>query len=1003
MTRQLTNYFTGLAVCVAIAGAYLLLLAPWVEPPRIETSPLLASARSGISDLPAWAQLFGEGAWQNTAPKQLVTDRGVLLFQNWERQENDRWQLKPVTLLLNASNTGGKLDGRTIILDAPEGAEIRFAEAITVLDGTTPILSGGQLRGKVRIYSPASEADNSDALDIRASNVRIDGGSIYTGDTVLVRLGTAEAAGRDLTIELAASPRLGGGADTPWKTLDRLELVYLDHLTVHLPEGGLWEPSREPLPMPLPPVASGEQGAKLAVRCQGSLEFDFASSTLSLSDNVVLSHKLPQVPEDTIRCDTLRIGVADPSTVTADAEPYKFIRSIQARGKPLDIRLPSLAAGGTAETFTYDLASGLVQLLGQQPVRIRYGGVDITVPRIDYAFDTKNPQEFGNLTISGAGRIDNHDPQMQFKTIQWSRGLGLLPERDRHVFWMSGDTRLDLADGGSVEADKVQAALSGLMPAAGVSDAAAAPAADGVQVDQLIARGNVRIDIPQVLVETGDAEVWFDYEKTDEQPQDGAPLLTRPDGNNLRSWVAEPTGPAASQEERPRPEIRGKLLHAQLRLSNKALAAADLSLRQDVQLRYKLLTDTGAMPVTIHGDQLRLIETNHPSDRIQVNGAPARVELADGYLKAPLVNVLTRQDTLSIDRAGSLQLPSMLLEQFGDAGSQWHFDSPPLCRWGTSLTFDGTTLRADGGVDLQTTATSRETAQQWNVNGRAGQLEVTLSGRVRLREPGSNNPSIERISLKDNVLFNANQLGEREIAARHVIQLPQLDLYPMTGAIAGAGPGDYRMWANRNEESGDRFVGSMLGDSPFIAGNLIYRSHLEGNIHEGRIDFHHGVRLAMSPVADLNQSVDAIRLTEPGPNQARIDCERLRLLRVPDGHRGLPTDPAATPWEISAMGGVTFIARNETDRFSGQAARFGYAMQKDLLTIEGDDSIPAVFDRTLQSGVPGGHWRGTHIWVRPRDMSVVKMHVGNISAGDLQQGYGIPAPQQADGALRSRF
>ena len=80
-------------------------------------------------------------------------------------------------------------------------------------------------------------------------------------------------------------------AESPLSILNDLSLIYLDRLQMPLPQASLWPALPEVIKARAPEAAPAPDAKGLVdVRCGGALRFDFTTYTLSLNDQVTLTH-----------------------------------------------------------------------------------------------------------------------------------------------------------------------------------------------------------------------------------------------------------------------------------------------------------------------------------------------------------------------------------------------------------------------------------------------------------------------------------------------------------------------------------------------------------------------------------------------------------------------------------------------------------------------------------------------------------------------------------------
>ncbi len=452
MMVRLRHYLASLLLLSLIAIGYRATVAPWLEPPGMEViglgdDPILQSDES-IQDL------FSENAWQRGTCKQLQTADGVLLFQSWEQVENDQWRLWPVTVVIGRGMSGGVAD-TPIILEAEQGAEIKFTESLDVMSGGAPPIQRGRMIGQVYLHRPG-DREGQDALEIQTSNVGIDSQKIWTTEAIEMQVGKARLLGRDLTIHLDGPSNAATGKAKAPTVLDRMELIYLDELVMPLEGGSLWKSVKDS-----PETESDEQldsagrfgesgvtsrltdqdsgglsadskaiepSALISLTCGGRVEYDFALDHLSLRDSVSLVHQVSGQLSDRFDCDSIRLILNDPTNQQLErTSPMDWLVGVVATGTPVVAKLPSFDTDLAAERIELNVQEGVIQAQGSKGIEIRRGSVTARLARINYRFDSAHPEVLGALDAPGAGILNFDDPDIPIRRAQWRGGVKLQP------------------------------------------------------------------------------------------------------------------------------------------------------------------------------------------------------------------------------------------------------------------------------------------------------------------------------------------------------------------------------------------------------------------------------------------------------------------------------------------------------------------------------------------------------------------------------------------------
>ena len=240
MLHRLTHYTTALIFLSAMSVIYQNIVTPWMQPPHVDRVRTLD--RRIVRNDELLNDLFAEGTWQRGQCKQLQTSDGMLLFQDWQQIDDDQWKLWPVTVVIGRGMSGVK-EGIPVIIDAPQGAEIKFTRTLDVMSGGAPPIERGRMIGAVHIYR-RNKLQQQRSLDLRTANVGIDNRKIWTTETIDMKVGEARLLGRDLTLHLSGPTGASAGSNPT--VLDRMELIYLDELVMPLQRGGLWKRETDP-------------------------------------------------------------------------------------------------------------------------------------------------------------------------------------------------------------------------------------------------------------------------------------------------------------------------------------------------------------------------------------------------------------------------------------------------------------------------------------------------------------------------------------------------------------------------------------------------------------------------------------------------------------------------------------------------------------------------------------------------------------------------------------
>jgi len=412
MAGPIRDYFLGLSLILVAGGGYQITAAKWLMPPTVEHAPIASRPLNDHDE--SLADLYPEDAWQRGRSIRLKTQDGMLLFQNWEQNKDERdggkkWRLWPITMVIGRGLAANGSD-EPILIEAEDGAVIEFSSSLDVMSGVAPTIQRGQLLGNVHIQrakpKPSNESPNAhdaadgasayqvtesttksradQTLDIRTANVGIDRRKIWTTEAIEMRVGRAVMIGRDLTLHLAASTGAANSQSSLARSLDRMELIYLRELTLPLGNSDRNHGNTNAGSKPRSNGSDSENQGVVQIHCDGRIEYDFALDQLVMNRNVRLVHRtgtdlakashgtngaIPpgastplsseNVSTDQFECESLRLTLRDPlNSDRVRSTAIDWIDRIEAGGSPVRLSMPSQGFELTAEQVLFDPLEG---------------------------------------------------------------------------------------------------------------------------------------------------------------------------------------------------------------------------------------------------------------------------------------------------------------------------------------------------------------------------------------------------------------------------------------------------------------------------------------------------------------------------------------------------------------------------------------------------------------------------------------------------------------------
>ena len=260
MTARTIHVGVSFAIVLVAYWTYALLAVPLIEPPppapkTAREDRRLDSVQQQENDLRV---LFGPRDWQLHDPKIINYGQGMLLWQTYKNHGNGWVDLTPLTIIYVADESESDPRERlrhAVVVDAPEGANLRFDRPLDLNKGGIGRLIEGRLRGPVQVRSQGKRPDHQDDLLVATHDVDLSEQRISTANDVDFRWGLNSGRGRDMEIKLL--PRLGfrdGNQQGP--NVGGIEQISCEHVErLHLDLGSLAAPP--PAGGPAPSLAGG--------------------------------------------------------------------------------------------------------------------------------------------------------------------------------------------------------------------------------------------------------------------------------------------------------------------------------------------------------------------------------------------------------------------------------------------------------------------------------------------------------------------------------------------------------------------------------------------------------------------------------------------------------------------------------------------------------------------------------------------------------------------------
>jgi lipopolysaccharide export system protein LptA len=524
---------------------YALLAVPLIEPQAKRLD--MQGPESGTIDRPngpvkELVGLFAPDAWELRDPKVLISDRAILLIQKYETLDDGWVDLFPFTVVFLPDGDSSEDDNErargAVVLQAPQGARLRFDQAFDLRRMKIGRLMEGNFRGPVTIRSEGKLPGPEDDLLATTRDVEMTEQHVWTSHTVDFRWGPHSGRGRDMHIYLL--PRDGPSknkANLNVGGVERFEVRSVDRLRLDLaglPQRGDGVPGTKPKapatqPAPSSPAGMSPQGSALAggkklpgakaaspepmpveVTCRGPFQFSMVQQLATFREQVDVLRIRPTGPSDKLCCELLSIyfaKAAKPATLGGAAKSHGPAfelqpQRIEARGNPATLTAPADNASARAERLDYDFG-GRIKLEDSHEVTLVDGPNEIHAPSVEYQMAPAG--RLGRVTAKGPGWLRGQmaDRADQPLEARWKTQLQVRPQDNNHVISLTGGAALNFRQFGQLDAQEVHFWLI-------ESPTQPAGAPSRFQPDRMLAEGDVRMNSPQLTSGVERLEVWFD-------------------------------------------------------------------------------------------------------------------------------------------------------------------------------------------------------------------------------------------------------------------------------------------------------------------------------------------------------------------------------------------------------------------------------------------------------------------------------------------------------------
>jgi lipopolysaccharide export system protein LptA len=957
--------FRHSAVCFAIVlVAYLIyarVAVPFIEPSIAGHPGTIADAGayepSDDQSITQLESLFPPGTFDLKKTKVLKNDRVILLLEEYDNSLGDgQVKLKPCTMIKlwdgPADDEAQRLR-QSIILEAPQGAILKFDKPIDLSSLRIGRLVGGSLLGPITIRSQGKSLGPEDDLLIRTNDVQLNEQKVWTQSPVDFAWGKNSGRGRDMQIKLLTDPsKIGNDRNAP--NVTGIEIFELQHIeSLHLASTPIASARTVPAPKQTNGFTTPTDFNDLPVEitCNGAFTFNVVKRVATFADKVNVMRVNPNGPSDQIQSELLSIyftprdNAKSNSDNSSDLEPER----IEARGHPVVINAPTKNLTGQGERLEYNVKTNLISLDGGPEVYLRQGTNEIHGRSLQYQLLGTN--RLGSAKAQGPGWIRG---QMAGETGQilesrWNDELKMYPQDQSHVITFTGGAILDYAGIGRLEAKEISFWLKE-SPSGGPPNQSPLP-------DKMLAKNQVTLNSSKLCIAVDQLAVWF---VPKDLPQPSAfPAPASPANQKQEAAPLNPNqnmlAPAEAGERHFK--ISGGNLEACIQLQDQQIS--DLRIENGVRLEELQTSHPNEKPILIQGDRLEGKNVSSPNATISVTGSPAHIEAQGMGLTGSNINLNRGTNHLWITGPGrmDLQPSSSMIGKSLVPGQPIALSGTLLIDWQKSMDFDGRTAKFEESVS----AAAPQVHLQTKI------LEVKLKNPINFSDPklqNQNQTELEELRCYGGAFLENRSLdAQQQLNSYERMQVTDLAVNMQSGALTAGGPG----WLNRVNLGSMNPTQNQLGTGLLVGrpaapmansggamsaqvNNQLYCLHIRfqdsitGNLRQGELTFNDQIRAAYTPVFDWSAMIDPDKQETLGPKAITLISNSLKVNQM-----SLPTVKGQTI-EVEASGNA--VVEGNGGVFTARAQRIGFSEAKELLTLEGNGRTYAELYQQPQPGAP---------------------------------------------------
>ncbi|MCL2120204.1 MAG: LptA/OstA family protein, partial [Planctomycetaceae bacterium] len=731
--------------------------------------------------------------------------------------------------------------------------------------------------------------------------------------------------------------------------------------------------------------------SEVLVRCNGVVDFDadpvaLGQWLLTFRDQVNVIRTNPQGASDQLNCRELTVTFGqkeDLQKPNADDHPLAGfgslsplrVRALGDAGSPVNVRSPeNKGFQAIGKEMVLDLVRKELSMPRSDEMSVLYDRFKIKGKALYYAPDGNDGP--GKLDMPGGGTLEGTtgtDGGKPFK-LTWNDGLKVLPDKDDPnltQIQILGKPQVELADIGTVSGDEILISCDMSKSMSGGTRPASTIAGTGGNFDVdpkvIQVRKNVILKTDSGEILTNDLKIWF------HQPDMAAQTtrsVSRYPGPQLRSQTSAATTTSqsnlsqlsffgkSSDGSKSSFTVRADEVEVQAAVVGGEMAVEQILLMKNVKLDEKTSV-AGEESIHISGQTARIIDPYSEQLSVTILGDNTAYAVFRGRginLVSSNINVDRANNRFFVDGRGELRIlqqaagtatgrseSGSFSKLFTSPGNTTAANQAIIIGWAGSMDFDGKILSFIKDVNVNFSMMAINKSER---------VEVHLTKPFRFFEKDNTNDiEPERVVIRGNIDLERDTFAENNGGqlTHECIRLTAVEIFPITGAFKGLGPGYVSAIFQDNGDRSSSLLSSGTGNTSVrstpatgttasTASGLFgkglkfmqcnFNGSVEGNYNTGQVTFYDRVVTMLCPSGSFRDVINTNNTRNIVANGMLLECNKLEITQLQLG--------GSKTVDLKADGNTLIEMTYDNRYYIANADKIKFEQGKNLLTLEGN-------------------------------------------------------------------